>query len=62
MNDSSDFDTLAVRAGIHRTAFGEHAEPMFLTSSFVFANAAQACVLALYQPHGAGILRAVGRP
>jgi O-succinylhomoserine sulfhydrylase len=42
MNDSSDFDTLAVRAGIHRTAFGEHAEPMFLTSSFVFANAAQA--------------------
>jgi O-succinylhomoserine sulfhydrylase len=42
MNDSSDFDTLAVRAGIHRTAFGEHAEPIFLTSSFVFANAAQA--------------------
>lgn len=42
MNNTADFDTLAVRAGIHRTAFGEHAEPMFLTSSFVFDNAAQA--------------------
>lgn len=35
-------DTLAVRAGIHRTPFGEHAEALFLTSSFVFENAAQA--------------------
>jgi len=35
-------DTQAVRAGIHRTPFGEHAEALFLTSSFVFENAAQA--------------------
>ena len=35
-------DTLAVRAGITRTAEGEHAEPIFLTSSYVFDNAAQA--------------------
>lgn len=34
--------TLAVRAGQVRTAEGEHAEPIFTTSSFVFANAAQA--------------------
>jgi O-succinylhomoserine sulfhydrylase len=34
--------TLAVRAGQRRTAEGEHAEPIFTTSSFVFANAAQA--------------------
>jgi O-succinylhomoserine sulfhydrylase len=37
-----EFDTLAVRSGIHRTAFQEHAEPLFLTSSYVFDNAAQA--------------------
>ncbi len=37
-----DFDTRAVRAGTQRTAFGEHAEALFLTSSFVFDNAAQA--------------------
>ncbi len=35
-------DTLAVRAGISRTAEGEHAEPIFLTSSYVFENAAEA--------------------
>ena len=35
-------DTLAVRAGIARTAEGENAEPIFLTSSYVFDNAAQA--------------------
>lgn len=34
--------TLAIRAGIHRTAEGEHAEPIFPTSSFVFSNAAEA--------------------
>lgn len=42
MEESLDIETLAVRAGIHRTPFGEHSEPLFLTSSFVFANAAQA--------------------
>lgn len=35
-------DTLAVRSGIHRTAEGEHSEPIFATSSYVFANAAEA--------------------
>ena len=34
--------TQAVRSGIERTAEGEHAEPIFPTSSFVFDNAAQA--------------------
>lgn len=34
--------TIAVRAGQVRTAEGEHSEPIFTTSSFVFANAAQA--------------------
>lgn len=36
------FDSLAVRAGQVRTGEGEHSEAMFLTSSFVFANAAEA--------------------
>ena len=35
-------DTLAVRAGISRTAEGEHAEPIFATSSYVFDSAAEA--------------------
>ncbi|MDD2774614.1 MAG: O-succinylhomoserine sulfhydrylase [Gallionella sp.] len=35
-------ETLAVRAGTARSQFGEHSEAMFLTSSFVFENAAQA--------------------
>ncbi len=35
-------DTLAVRAGIHRTAEGEHSEPIFATSSYVFDSAADA--------------------
>lgn len=42
MDEPLDLETLAVRAGIHRTPFGEHSDPLFLTSSFVFANAAQA--------------------
>jgi O-succinylhomoserine sulfhydrylase len=36
------FETRAVRAGSSRSAFGEHSEALFLTSSFVFENAAQA--------------------
>jgi len=40
--DNPDFDTLAVRAGVARTQFKEHSEALFLTSSFVFDNAAQA--------------------
>lgn len=35
-------DTLAVRAGQERSQFGEHAEALYLTSSFVFESAAQA--------------------
>lgn len=37
-----EFETQAVRAGQQRTAEGEHSEALFLTSSFVFENAAQA--------------------
>jgi len=37
-----EFETLAIRAGIHRSQFHEHSEALFLTSSFVFENAAQA--------------------
>jgi O-succinylhomoserine sulfhydrylase len=40
--DQHDFDTRAVRAGTLRSAFNEHSEALFLTSSFVFENAAQA--------------------
>ena len=36
------FDTLAVRAGILRSDFQEHSESLFLTSSFVYKNAAEA--------------------
>ncbi len=35
-------DTLAIRAGHTRSFEGEHSEPIFLTSSFVYANAAEA--------------------
>ena len=42
MAEHGEFDTLALRSGIHRSQFGEHSEAMYLTSSFVFANAAQA--------------------
>jgi O-succinylhomoserine sulfhydrylase len=36
------FDTIAVREGMARTAYREHSEALFLTSSFVFDDAAQA--------------------
>ncbi len=43
MSESSlHIDTLAVRAGQQRSQFGEHAEALYLTSSFVFESAAQA--------------------
>ena len=35
-------ETLAVRAGQERSQFNEHAEALYLTSSFIFDNAAQA--------------------
>ncbi len=40
--DDYHFDTLAVRAGQVRTAEGEHCEPVFATSSYVFVSAAEA--------------------
>jgi O-succinylhomoserine sulfhydrylase len=43
MNDDIyNFDTLAIRIGHQRTAEGEHSEPIFPTSSFVFNSAAEA--------------------
>ena len=42
--DKKNFDisTLGVRAGTQRSEFGEHSEALYLTSSFVFENAAAA--------------------
>jgi O-succinylhomoserine sulfhydrylase len=46
MPDNKDrlpgLETLAVRAGQHRTPEGEHSEPIFPTSSYVFESAAAA--------------------
>jgi O-succinylhomoserine sulfhydrylase len=42
MDDKFQLDTLAVRAGQQRSQFGEHAEALYLTSSYVFESAAQA--------------------
>ena len=42
MTEKYDLATLAVRAGIQRSQFNEHAEALFLTSSFVFDSAQQA--------------------
>ncbi|MEE4204117.1 MAG: O-succinylhomoserine sulfhydrylase [Halieaceae bacterium] len=40
--DTAHPETLAVRAGIHRGPEGEHAEPIFTTSSYIFDSAADA--------------------
>lgn len=40
--DDYGFNTLAIRAGHQRTAEGEHGEPIFPTSSYVFSSAAEA--------------------
>lgn len=42
MSDNLELETLALHTGIHRSQFNEHSEAMYLTSSFVFENAAQA--------------------
>ncbi|MGQ5524012.1 O-succinylhomoserine sulfhydrylase [Chitinimonas sp. PSY-7] len=44
MHDEFDYhlETLAIRAGQERSQFGEHAEALYMTSSFVADNAAQA--------------------
>ena len=43
MTDAYKLATLAVRAGQQRSQFNEHSEALYLTSSFVFESAAQAC-------------------
>ncbi|WP_299977941.1 O-succinylhomoserine sulfhydrylase [uncultured Pseudoteredinibacter sp.] len=40
--DLCQLDTLGIRAGHQRTAEGEHSEPLFNTSSYVFESAADA--------------------
>lgn len=40
--DELEFDSLAVRAGTQRSQFNEHSEALYLTSSFVFRDAAEA--------------------
>jgi len=40
--EGAHLDTLAVRAGISRTHEGEHSEPIFTTSSYIFASAEEA--------------------
>ncbi|RQH05667.1 O-succinylhomoserine sulfhydrylase [Paraburkholderia dinghuensis] len=42
MDDTLNFDTLAVRSGTLRSEFNEHSEAIFLTSSFCFSSAAEA--------------------
>ena len=42
MSDDYHLSTLAVRAGQVRTHEGEHSEPIFTTSSYVFRSAAEA--------------------
>lgn len=42
MNEPGGFATQALRVGHRRTLEGEHSEPIFATSSFVFASAAEA--------------------
>jgi O-succinylhomoserine sulfhydrylase len=41
-NKDWDIETLAIRAGQQRTQEREHSDPIFMTSSYVFANAAEA--------------------
>ena len=55
--DSLEFDTLAVRAGIHRSQFQEHSEALYLTSSFVFDSAAQAAARFSGEEAGMGYSR-----
>lgn len=40
--DELAWQSLAVRAGVHRSPEGEHSEPIFTTSSYVFDSAAHA--------------------
>ena len=51
-DDHYELETLAIRAGTKRSEFNEHSEALFLTSSFVFDNAAQAAARFLGQEPG----------
>ena len=42
MKKSKNFETNAIRKQLERTAYGEHASPLFLTSSFTFQDAESA--------------------
>ena len=42
MSEKFKPETLAIHTGIHRSQFNEHSEAMYLTSSYVFDDAAQA--------------------
>jgi O-succinylhomoserine sulfhydrylase len=46
------FDTRAIRSGQVRTVEGEHNDPVFLTSSFVFENARQAAARFAHEEEG----------
>jgi len=46
------FDTRAIRSGQVRTAEAEHNDPVFLTSSFVFASARQAAARFAHEEEG----------
>lgn len=52
MSDQLQPETLALHTGIHRSQFKEHSEAMYLTSSFVFDNAAQAAARFMGQEPG----------
>jgi O-acetylhomoserine/O-acetylserine sulfhydrylase-like pyridoxal-dependent enzyme len=45
-------ETLAVRAGQERSQFNEHAEALYLTSSYVFDSAAQVAARFSGEDHG----------
>ncbi|MBV1777188.1 O-succinylhomoserine sulfhydrylase [Burkholderiaceae bacterium DAT-1] len=51
-NHGYDLDTLAIRAGQERSQFGEHAEAMYLSSSFVSESAEQAAARFIGQEPG----------
>ncbi|MEE9412644.1 MAG: O-succinylhomoserine sulfhydrylase [Methylococcales bacterium] len=51
-NPEYSVETLAIRAGQHRSAEGEHSDAIFPTSSFVFENAAQAAARFSHQEEG----------
>ncbi len=50
--ETAGFATLAIRSGHHRTPEGEHSEPIFATSSYVFSSAAEAAARFAGDLHG----------